>query len=403
MQLSNEFFIALPKNIEPDKTKHFIIFKDELGKKVCFSGKRVQLLEYNLEFGTNFIEVTEEQARFKHLGKMRCIGSVSNEYELLLLFSKYFKFEVPTFYKPIIALEKINLKSKKKERQKKEHKKKNLDVKIDQLPKDRDEKELIIAFRNTNDKRKQDKIFNTILFKRGVNGKTWDQIIKNYVSYNKVRFAQFKDRTENDFYQDIVIALHKQISKWFNVEEKVCFSTYAWFVINCAFNRILQLLSTKKRKSSLVKIELDDPNTSWDETISMEKTNMCHNSFEDNFIKKNLCDYIQRMFDLKEIDAPEELKQEMLKVIREKSTMKNSLYSLAKKYNLNIEKVFLLEKDLRDNLKNSMFSDIIRNFKYDINGDDFIADKYKRSKGHIIKMKRQVSLVIKSKLKETSK
>jgi hypothetical protein len=234
-----------------------------------------------------------------------------------------------------------------------------------------------------------------------VRGKTWDQIIHSFVHYNRHKFAQYRDRTENDFYQDIISALYTQVNKWFDVAYNTCFSTYAWFVINCAFKRVLQSLGTQKRKvSSLKSVELDDPECSWDEVISSEKTLIPQQNFEDDYTRKDLCDHINRMFELKEIEAPEELKQAMLVVIRNKSTMQNSFYALAKQYDMSIEQIFLLERDLRDNLKNSMYREIIRNIKYDINGDEDIAKKYKRSKGHVIKMKRHVVSLVKSKLKE---
>jgi len=403
MYLSGDFFSILPVNIKPDVTKHFTIFKHENGKKACFSGKKVQLLEYNPDFGPNFVKVSEEEAKQKHLGKMRCIGSIFSEHELLTLFSKYFDFKIPDSYTPSVTQREVTVVKEKKERIKKEEKRKTkIVVKADQLPQDRDEKDLIKAFRETEDKKKQNRIFNTILFQRGVNGKTWDQIIRNYVSFNRHRFTQFQDRTETDFYQDIVIALHKQVAKWFDVESSGCFSTYAWYVINCAFNRVLQLLSTKKRKTNACKIELDDPECSWDEIISSEKTHIPQSNFEEELMNKDLCKHIQMMFQLKTIDASDELKQEVLQVIRDKSTMQNSLYSLAKKYNVDVNDLFHIERDLRENLRNSMYNDIIRNMKYDINGDDEIAKKYKRSKGHVIKMKRMIVSTVKTKLKGLS-
>lgn len=395
MQLSEGFFSVLPKNITPDITKHFIIFRNESGRKACFSGKRVQLLSYSPDYGENFVEVTEQEAREKHLGKMRCIGTITNEHELLILLSKYFVFEISSDYVPVVIKRE---KRERKERKPRKKSEKKLELKVDQAPQDRDEKELIIAYRKETCARKKDQIFRTILFQRGVNGKTWSQIIKNYVSYNKHKFSCFQDRTEDDFYQDIVTALHTQVSRWFDVTSDFCFSTYAWYVIKCAFSRILQTLSTQKRRVSSVKgVELDDPEFSWNETISMENTLFPQTSFEDDFVNKSLCDHIETLFKLKPIVAPEKLKDELLSIIRNKSTMQNSLYSLAKRYNIDIKEVFLLERDLRENLKNAMIHDIMLHLKYDINGDDQIAKKFKRSKGHVIKTKRQFLTSIKSK------
>jgi hypothetical protein len=400
MELSEKFFSYIPNSITYKTTKFFTTFTDSSGKKAYFSGKRLQLLEYDPSYGKNFIQITEEQAKKKHVGKVRCLGIVYDEYQLLVIFSKYFKFEQPPVYTP--PQQHTSNRSERKERKIVE-KPRKLELKTQQLPSDRDEKDLISAYRLTENKREKDRIFKVILFQRGVNGKTWHQIIKNYVSYNKHKFAHFLDRTEDDFYQDIVIALQKQVEKWFDSSRNCCFSTYAWYVINCSFHRVLQLLSTQKRKVSYVKsnIDLNDSETSWDEIISIDKTQMPYSQvcFEDDFEQKNLCSYIQKMFKLREVDAPEELKQEILKVIREKSTMQNSLYSLAKKYNMEVDVLFELEIVLRENLKNAMYNDIILNMQYDINADEHIARKYKRSKGHVIKMKRQLSTLIKSKLK----
>jgi len=398
MNLSENFFSVLPKNISYNQTKHFTIFYDGSGKKACFSGKRIQLHSYHSIYGANFTEVTEEEARLKHLGKMRCLGTLSDEYELLRVIAFYFGFQISPDYTPPIKTEIVR---EKRERVKRAKLEKKLEIKADQRPADRDERELIITYRGTTDKKVKDKIFRTILFQRGVNGKTWDQIIRNYVIYNKHRFSRHQDRNENDFYQDIVIALHKTIDKWFDVEAENCFSTYVWYVINCAFNRILQLLSTQKRKVSSVNntVELDDNECSWDESISIEKTQLPQFNFEDFFTKRDLCSHIYKMFQLKKIDAPDDLKEEMLDVIRNKSTMQNSLYSLAKKYKIDVDKIFILERDLRENLRNAMYRDIILNMKFDINGDEEVAKKYRRSKGHVIKMKRQFVTTVKAKLK----
>ena len=44
--------------------------------------------------------------------------------------------------------------------------------------------------------------------------------------------------------------------------------------------------------------------------------------------------------------------------------------------------------------------DIISFMKDGVNGDDLIAKKYGRSKGHVIKMKRQLGSVVKTRIKE---
>jgi transposase len=402
MYLSESFFSALPTSLVTENTKFFIVFRDSLSsKKAYFSGKRVQLLGYDPSFGSNFIEVTEEHAKAKHLGKVRCLGLVADEFELLQVFSKYFSFSISTSYSPPLKKE-IIVKEKKRKEKVKIESKPRLEIKADQMPSDRDEKELIIAYRNTQDIKEKNRIFGVILFQRGVNGKTWDKIIRNYVSYNKHKFAHLQDRSENDFYQDIVIALHKQVDKWFDPSRNVCFSTYAWYVINCSFHRVLQLLSTQKRKASYVRnnLDLDDSECSWDESISIEKTQLPQQlSFEQEFEYRNLCSQVMKMFELKPIKASEELKQELLEVIRDKSTMQNSLYTLAKKFKIDVDEIFILERDLRENLKNSMYRDIILNMKEDINADEEIAKKYKRSKGHVIKMKRQLTSIVKTKLK----
>ncbi len=393
MHLSASFFSALPKVVNTETTKHFIIFNDSNGKKAYFSGRRIQLLSYNSDYGKGFVEVTEQEAKKKHLGKVRCLGTVTSENELLEILSKYFSFEISfNPQKPVIQEKNSSLKQLASFKIKKYS-----EIRIDQAPQDRDEKELIKAYRETTCLKMKDKIFSTILFKRGVNGKTWSQIVKNYISYNKHKFSHFQDRTEEDFYQDIVLALHKQVSKWFDISSESCFSTYAWFVIKCAFSRILQTLSTQKRKITQ-NVELDNPEYIWSEVISSESTLSPQTNFVDQFININLCEHIEAMFQLKQITAPAELKEELLKIIRNKSTVHNSLYSLAKKYKMNVEDIFSLERDLRENLKKSMIHDIIVHLKYGISGDEQIATKFKRSKGHVTKTKRYFVTSVKSKL-----
>jgi len=398
MYLSESFFAALPSSISHESTKFFTVFKSE-NKKSYFSGKRVQLLDFDSSYGPKFTEVTDEVAKLKHLGKVRCVGVVSSEYELLVVYSKYFSFIVPQDFPVSVEKEKHVVKKRKS--------KLELEIKLcnsnlEKKPGDRDEKDLVNSFRLAKTQNEKNKIFRIILFQRGVNGKTWDKIIQNYVFYNKHKFSHIHDRDEKDFYQDIVIALHKQVEKWFNTDKQICFSTYAWYVINCSFHRILQLLSTQKRKVSYEKsnIQLNNNDTSYDESISIENTMYSKSSFEDEFEQRNLCNIIKKMFELKQVDAPNELKQEVLKVIREKSAVHNSLYLIAKKYDVKTTEVFKLERILRENIKNAMFSDIITNMQYDINADEEIAKKYKRSKGHIIKMKKKMSGIVKSKLKE---
>jgi hypothetical protein len=122
-------------------------------------------------------------------------------------------------------------------------------------------------------------------------------------------------------------------------------------------------------------------------------------SFEEELVYKNLFAHIQKMFELKPIIATEELKNDLLKVIQNKSTIETSLYSLAKKHKIAIDEMFKLEMTLRENLKNAMFADIISYMQDDVNGDEAIAKKYKRSKGHVIKMKRMLSTLVKTKIK----
>jgi len=396
MQLSEKFFSFLPTNLTYQSKKFFTVFTDETGKKAYLSGKRIQLLDYDSSFGEKFVQITEDEAKQKHLGKVRCLGVASDEYDALVVFSKYFKFSTP----PVYFLPKVITEKKKKEKYVVK-KAKKLELKTDQEPCDRDENELIIKYRAAVDKRQRDKIFRVILFQRGVKGKTWDTIIKNYVSFNKPKYAHILDRDENDFYQDIVIALNKQIETWFDPKKGICFSTYAWYVINCSFNRVLQLLGTQKRKVQYLKnnIDLDNDESAWDESISTESTHLPQVSFESEIEQRDLCKVIQKMFALQKVKAPEDLKQDILSVIRNKSTMQNSLYSIAKKYNKDIEEIFKLEMILRENLKNAMYNDIILSMQHDVNSDEVIAKKFKRSKGHVIKMKRQLSSIVKTKMK----
>lgn len=402
MQLSETFFSLLPKTIELSPSKIFEVFSEkDSDKKAYFSGKRVLLMFYKPEFGESFKEITEEYAKQKHLGKVRCIGNIKNEIELMKIFSIYFNFIFPESFvnKEIQPQEIKTPKIKKIKETVKKEKKVDLD-KICKKPQERDEVELVRAYRSTESRKLKNKIFNTILFERGVNGKTWDKIIRNYISFNKHKISNFKDRSEEDFYQEIVIALHKQVETWFNLEKNICFSTYAWYVINCAFNRVLQHLLTQKRKiTSSNSVELDNDEFSWDESISKEKSLLPTVSFEEEHEKKDLCNYIKGLFEIKSVEAPKGLKDELEVIIKEKSTMQNSLYSVAKKYNYEIEKIFKLEKEIRENLKNSMFCDIILSMQYENKTDEEIASQYNRSKGHVVKMKKYLSDQVKIKMR----
>lgn len=95
MVLTSEFFSVLPVSIKYDVSKNFITFKGDAEKKAYILGKRVQLTEFNKKIEGNFVEISKEEAKQKHLGKIRCIGNISDEKELLKLFSIFFDFVVP--------------------------------------------------------------------------------------------------------------------------------------------------------------------------------------------------------------------------------------------------------------------------------------------------------------------
>ena len=157
MQLSEKFFTFLPPNLSYQSKKFFTVFSDDTGKKAYLSGKRLQLFSHNSSFGEKFVEITEEQAKQKHLGKVRCLGVVSDEYEALVVFSKYFSFEKPAIY----LCPKVEHEKKQKYVVKKV---KRLELKTNQLPSDRDEKELILKYRSTTDIKEKNRIFRVILY-----------------------------------------------------------------------------------------------------------------------------------------------------------------------------------------------------------------------------------------------
>jgi len=409
MNLTQGFFESLPSTVEYKNTKFFVVLTYNR-KKAYVSGRRVQLLEYDPEYGSSFVEIQPEEAKKKHLGRVRSIGTVENEQQLLTIFQKYFASSEIKGEKPRTIISKIR--TPRKERVSK------ITTKFDRSSLERfcsldsschveilrNESELILKYRESTNIRERNKIFKTILFRCGVKDKSWDRIIKNYVSYNRYKFANLCDFNESDFYQEIVIALHKQVEYWFDIHQGSCFSTYAWYTINCAFHRVLQHLTTQKRKVSYLRnnVELDSQDGIWSGGISSEKINPEFLSFEKEYEYKNLFSHIMNMFQLKEVEASLELKSDLLKIIRTKSTMKNSLYALAKKYNIEIDKLFEIELTLRENLKNAMFRDIIFYMQEDVNVDETIARKYNRSKGHVIKMRRELNSLVKTRLKEIS-
>jgi DNA-directed RNA polymerase specialized sigma24 family protein len=376
------FDATLLPDVSITTTKVFTIFTYN-NKKAYFSGKRLQLHEFSESFGENFKQISIEEAKQKHLGKVRAIGKINDEKQLTAVLKKYFCIEEKKQEEIIV----------KEIKQVKENKK------VDQTE---SEDELVLRFRATTDEREKDKIFRTILYKKGVKGKNWDTLIRNFVSYNKFRIKNISDYTEDDFYQEIVIALHKQIDKWFNENKSARFSTYAWYVIRSAFGRVLQTLDTQKRKVAYqtTNISLDNTDDNWNEIISVDKTVSKNVSFDLELENREICKNIENLFVLKKLEISEELKQDLSNIIQNKAVVKDSLNILAKKHNIPVVDLIKTEMVLRNNIKNAMYNDILLYIKYDINGDEKIAEKYNRSTGHVIKMKRQLGEVIRSKIKE---
>ena len=89
MNFSRNCFSSLPNSVKVEIKKNFIkIFDSE--KIAYIFGKKIQLLEYKSDYGSSFRQVSEEQAKKKHLGRIRCIGTVSDEKQLLNVLLKYF-------------------------------------------------------------------------------------------------------------------------------------------------------------------------------------------------------------------------------------------------------------------------------------------------------------------------
>jgi hypothetical protein len=375
-----EISLSLP-GIQIEQTKVFTVFSKD-NKKAYLSGKKLRLHEFNLEFGESFIQISSEEAKRKHLGKVKSIGTILTQEQLVNVLKKYFSIVVPV---QVPVSKKVNLNQ-------------IVDKNLTKIS----ENELVLRYRASSNEREKNKIFNTILFERGTSGKTWDVIIKNYISYNKFKYKHIVDYNENDFYQEVVIALHKEVEKWFNPNEQVKFSTYAWYVIHSAFHRVLQSLSTQKRKVAYQSnnIDLDNNDVAWDEMISSEKIMGKFVPFDEELENKDMCEHIQDIFELKEVNIDPVLKDELIKVIKNKSVIRGSLYTLSKKYNVPVEELFKIELIIRTNLKNSMYNDILLFMKHGINADKEIAKKYNRSKGHVIKMKRQLGQIVRTKMKE---
>jgi len=384
-------------SVDVKKTKFFMIFSKD-NKKAYFSGKKLQLQEFNAQFGESFKQITLEEAKRKHLGRIKSIGTIHTKEQLIDVLVKYFSIEIKNsnFSANVnIEIDDISVIASISK-----NKKNNLSVEENLLKSD--ENELVARYRASSSEHEKNKIFNTILFERGASGKTWDTIINNYISYNKFKYKHIADYDKNDFYQEIVIALHKEVQKWFNPAENVKFSTYAWYVINSAFHRVLQSLSTQKRKVSyqIDNINLNNQDVPWDEIISSEKTISKKVSFEEEFENKEMCKHIERMFELKEVNISTSLKKDIIDAIKNKFVMRDLFKVLAQKHGVSVEELIKVELVIRNNLQNSIYKDILSFMKYDVNADNGIAKKYNRSKGHIVKMRRQLGQIVRSKMKE---
>jgi len=273
------------------------------------------------------------------------------------------------------------------------------------------EVELVKIYREKRSEKINSLILRIFLFEKKSGEKNWDDNIRQHIRNNKFRLSYHNTSfDEDDLYQEVLRAFHKMLSDWFNVESKYGFSTYAWFVINDAVNRVFQSSRTLKRKVehystqhiSLNHIYAD--NKKYSDLISTNggiyKTEKSSSSDERIFFCKDLINYLYSNFEEDKINEPEDLINELTDLIKNKITNKDILDNIVIKYDRKLEDILGLKTRISSNIEKQMFKDIIKFMGLNVRDDGIIADRYKCSRGQITKMKQKLSEICIKKLKE---
>lgn len=283
-------------------------------------------------------------------------------------------------------------------------------MKLDQKLLNLSEVELIKLYREETNQRKRDKIFNVIFFGKNNGGKNWHQYIRGHAIQNKYRSDYYDSGFDvDDLYQEIVQAFMKVLDKWFDLKSKFGFSTYVWYAINSAVDRVFQSSKTCKRYISKGS-QLEINQQIWNENIKVSdvvarepfgnfRAIEKESGIEQIFFCKDLLNYLKEAFIQEEVEVSENLKNELLTFIRDKTVSPKILENLVTKYDMSEDEMMILKYKLSKNLEKQMFVDIIKFIEKDVKDDEALATKYNCSRSQITKYRQKLIEVFKKKMK----
>jgi len=274
--------------------------------------------------------------------------------------------------------------------------------------------DLIRLYRQETSEVKKTTIFNTLLYGRKANGKSWHKNILTHCSneVKKFRFCNWIDR--DDLYQVVLKKFHETVVRNFDVDSKFCFSTYVWWAINSSINRLIQEFKTKKRIKDMQpgeNINLDatfENNKSFGEIISSDsqfgaiKTLNKTADFDDTLFYRNLINFIKE--DIKEqddtIDIDKMLKTELIYLIKHNECNNRYLTEICERYNVELNEVYNMITVLTEDLEKRVFRDFINLVQHGINDDEVLLIKHKCKKDFINKSRQKMNERIREKIKE---
>jgi hypothetical protein len=269
--------------------------------------------------------------------------------------------------------------------------------------------ELIKLFRNEQNQRIRSKIFNVFLHKKFNDKKSWHERINYIVNKNKLRLNYHNCYFDaEDLYQDIICALMKMLSNWFDVESDKGCSSYILRTIETYCNRVFQSMKTFKRKLNVsYTIEVNDEvndSKKVHEMISDQNDSSLYKTFEKktSFDKilayHDLFNFLKDMFKQEPVNVSSKLYNKIIIFINEKRK-DNELVKIASEFNKKVEQIKNLKDIIEKNIEKQMFLDILIIMKKDLKSE-VLMKRYNCTKDDLTKVRQKFSSIAERKLKE---
>jgi len=281
------------------------------------------------------------------------------------------------------------------------------------------EDQLVKEYRKTPSRKLKSKIFELILFRKRRNGKSWHDNIQIHVRENAFRIDFYNTSFEkDDLYQEVLKAFQKMIERWYDPDSKTSFSTYMWYVINTAVNRVFQTSRTKKRNiDGNMSQKMIDINGEYSKNRKVAEvlSDKGNGSFlfnyekglmskictpEELFLRKDLFNYLERIFDEEKIIESELSNRISELIYKQKRKVADEVFeNIATEFKVSVKEVYNLKEKIERNFEKKIFKDILRFITLEIKNDGILAEKYGCSRGQITKMKQKLSKICKRQFK----